>query len=67
MIVLTATQEQYNSLNGFAQGVSVLEFVKDGLDRWIVGKEVIHNGNFLEIRNQLLELEEVEYVKPIIE
>jgi len=66
MIVLLATNEQYEALNGYTQDVSVLEFVKDGLDRWVVGTEVIHNGNFLAIRQQLLELEEVEFIKPII-
>lgn len=67
MNVLLATQEQFEALNGFTQDVSILEFTKDGLDRWIVGKDVIHNGNFLTIREQLLQLEEVEFVPPIID
>ena len=67
MKVLLATQEQYDALNGFTQSVSTLEFTKDGLDRWVVGKEVISNGNFLAIRAQLLELEEIDFVQPEIQ
>lgn len=66
MLVLKANQTQYNKLNGYEIGVSKLEFVKDGNDNWIVGLDVIHNGNFLGIRNELLELEEIEYIQPII-
>jgi hypothetical protein len=63
MKVLKANKIQYNQLNGYEIGVSKLEFVKDGANNWIVGLDVIHNGNFLEIRNQLLELEEIEYIE----
>jgi hypothetical protein len=63
MKVLKASKTQYNQLNGYEIGVSKLEFVKDGANNWIVGLDVIHNGNFLEIREQLLELEEIEYIE----
>jgi hypothetical protein len=66
MKVLKANKTQYNQLNGYEIGVSKLEFVKDGANNWIVGLDVIHNGNFLEIREQLLELEEIEYIEPIV-
>lgn len=66
MLVLKANQTQYDQLNGYEIGVSKLEFVKDGNNNWIVGLDVIHNGNFLGIRNELLELEEIEYIQPII-
>ncbi len=66
MKVLKANKTQYSKLNGYEIGVSKLEFVKDGADNWIVGKDVIHNGNFLDIREQLLELEEIEYIEPLI-
>jgi hypothetical protein len=66
MKVLKASKTQYNQLNGYEIGVSKLEFVKDGANNWIVGLDVIHNGNFLEIREQLLELEEIEYIEPIV-
>jgi hypothetical protein len=63
MKVLKANKTQYNQLNGYEIGVSKLEFVKDGANNWIVGLDVIHNGNFLDIREQLLELEEIEYIE----
>ena len=66
MKVLKANKTQYNQLNGYEIGVSKLEFVKDGANNWIVGLDVIHNGNFLDIREQLLELEEIEYIEPLI-
>lgn len=61
MIVLTATQEQYNNLNGYANGPNKLLFAKDGLDRWIVGTGVLEYPAFSEIYTQLEELERVEY------
>jgi hypothetical protein len=61
MIVLLATQEQYNNLNGYINGPNELLFVKDGSDRWIVGTEVLEDPAFSEIHIQLEELERVEY------
>ncbi len=61
MIVLLATQEQYNNLNGYTNGPNKLLFTKDGLDRWIVGTEVLRDSAFFEIHTQLEELERVEY------
>ena len=66
MLVLKANQTQYSKLNGYEIGVSKLEFVKDGEDNWIVGLEVIDNGNFLDIRNDLLKLQQIEYIQPIV-
>ena len=66
MLVLKANQTQYSKLNGYEIGVSKLEFVKDGADNWIVGLEVINNGNFLDIRNDLLKLQQIEYIEPIV-
>jgi len=61
MIVLHPNLEQYNALNGYKNNSSELLFVKDGSDRWIVGLEVLNDSNFLEIHNQLNELERIEY------
>jgi len=66
MIVLRANNEQYKNLNGYKNDCSALEFVKDGLDRWIVNLEVLKDPNFSEIHDQLNELEEIEYV-PVLE
>lgn len=62
MIVLHATTEQYNQLNGYSNKASVLEFVQDKLDRWVVGVGVLDDPNFEEIKPQLEELERIEYL-----
>lgn len=62
MKVLTATLSQYKALNGFQNGLSKLEFAKDVNDNWIVGLEVLEDDDFLEIRKQLNELKQIEYV-----
>lgn len=61
MTVLTATAEQYNALNGYRNGNSVLQFVKDAADNWIVGKQVLTDDAFAEIRPQLQQLEEIPF------
>jgi hypothetical protein len=61
IIVLTPTEEQYNALNGYKHNSSELLFVKDGSDKWIVGLEVLNDPNFAEIRNDLEQLERIEY------
>ena len=61
MIVLHPNEEQYNALNGYKNNASELLFVKDGSNRFIVGIEVLNDPNFIEIREQLLELEQITY------
>lgn len=65
MIVLHPNTEQYNALNGYTNGSSKLEFVLDGIGKYIVGLEVLEDPNFSEIHEQLNELERIEYT-PII-
>lgn len=62
MRVLKATQSQYEALNGYTHKASELLFSKDKFDNWIVGKEVLSDVNFLEIKPQLLELTEIDFV-----
>ena len=66
MEVLHANNEQYKNLNGYRNDFSLLEFTKDSLDRWIVGIGVLKDPNFIEIQDQLNELELVEYL-PVTE
>ena len=61
MIVLHPNLEQYNALNGYKNNSSELLFVKDGSNRWIVGIEVLNDVNFEDIKEQLNELERIEY------
>lgn len=66
MKVLKATKTQYNSLNGYENGLSKLEFAKDVNDNWIVGLEVLEDEDFSEIKEQLSKLTQIEYIEPII-
>jgi len=61
MEVLKANSEQYKSLNGFTNRNSRIKFVKDADDNYIIGKEVLTDDKFLEIRNQLKQLEVIPY------
>lgn len=61
MLVLHPNTEQYNTLNGYKKNASELQFVKDGRGRWIVGLEVLDDPNFSEIKQQLEQLEKIEY------
>jgi hypothetical protein len=67
MIVLLATTEQYERLNGYSNGTSKLSFIQDNNDRWIVGVEVLSDLNFSEILNELLMLDEIEFVEKVVE
>jgi hypothetical protein len=66
MKVLKATKTQYNSLNGYENGLSKLEFAKDVNDNWIVGLEVLEDENFAEIKEQLSKLTQIEFIEPKI-
>jgi len=61
MIVLHPNIEQYNKLNGYKYNASELLFVIDGSGKYIVGLEVLEDSNFLEIHDQLEQLERIQY------
>jgi hypothetical protein len=61
MIVLTANEEQYKALNNYQNDCYVLEFHKDGSDRWIVSIDVLDCPFYEAIHDQLNELERIEY------
>ena len=67
MIVLKATQAQFDALDGYQNGNNLLKFAKDGNDNWIVGTAVLTNPAFSEIHTQLNNLEQIEYVPVSIE
>ena len=62
MIVLKATQAQYEALDGYRNGDNLLKFVKDGNDNWIVGTAILNDSAFAAIHDQLNELEQINYV-----
>ncbi len=53
MKVLVADKEQYENLNGFTNGNSQLNFVKDADGNYIVGIEVLIDPCFDDIKEQL--------------
>jgi len=61
MQVLKANTQQYEVLQGFANGNHIINFSLDADDNYIIGKEVLTDDKFLEIRNQLEELEVINY------
>ena len=61
MEVLKATSEQKELLEGNYNNGHVLRFVKDADDNWIVGIRVIEDPNFAQIKDQLEQLERIEY------
>ena len=63
MIVLTPTKEQFKKLNGFQKGVSRLTFIEDRSGFIYCGIRVLEDDDFLEIRKELLELKQIEYVE----
>jgi hypothetical protein len=62
MIVLKATQTQYEALDGYRNGDNLLKFAKDGNDDWIVGTAVLDDPAFAAIHEQLNALERITYV-----
>jgi hypothetical protein len=67
MDVLKANQEQFSNLEGFSNGNSYIKFTQDANDNYIIGKEVLTDDKFLEIRNQLEQLEVIPYNPKITE
>jgi len=61
MIVLKANIEQFNALNGYENFIFKLEFFLDNNGNYIIGIGVLTDPNFLEIREQLQQLEQIEY------
>ena len=62
MIVLKATQAQYEALDGYRNGDNLLKFAKGDNDNWIVGTAVLNDSAFAAIHDQLNALERIEYV-----
>ena len=61
MEVLKANTQQYESLQGFANGNHIINFSQDADDNYIIGKEVLTDDKFLEIREELEQLEVIIY------
>ena len=51
--MLKATVSQYNALNGYTNGVSVIEFAIDADGDYVIGEGVLSDPAFVEILPQL--------------
>jgi len=67
MEVLKANTQQYEVLQGFKNGNHIINFSLDEYDNHIIGKQVLKDDKFLEIRNQLEQLEVIPYNVKITE
>ena len=67
MEVLKANSEQYEALKNFSNGNNYIDFIEDADGNNTVGKEVLTDDKFVEIRNQLEELEVITYNPKITE
>jgi len=61
MEVLKANTAQYEALKDFSNGNNYIDFIEDADDNHIIGKQVLIDDKFLEIRNQLKQLEVIPY------
>lgn len=67
MKVLLITPEAYIILNGHSYNGGIIEAVLDGNGNWIVGLEVRDSGDFPLVQDTLNSLEEIDWVKPIVD
>jgi len=67
MDVLKANTQQYEALNGFSNGNNYIDFIEDADGNYTIGKEVLTDDIFLEIRDQLEQLEVIPYNPKITE
>ena len=65
MKVLKATNTQANNLSGEYLNGAILRFAKDANGNNIVGLEVLTDDDFIEIREQLQALKQIDYIRPL--
>jgi hypothetical protein len=63
MKVLKGTPQQVEQLNGYTNGNSVLQFFPDYAGNMTIPVTVLTYPDFGPIRNELLLLEEIDYVE----
>jgi len=61
MEVLKATTKQKNDLSGTYPNGHVLQFIQDADGNWVCGVGNIDNPKFAEIKDQLSQLEVIDY------
>ena len=60
--VLKANIEQYNALNGYRNSIYKLDFAIDFNGNYIMVLDILSDPNFIEIREQLNQLERIEHI-----
>jgi hypothetical protein len=63
MRVLRANKEQLAELNGYRNGNSMIAFFPDYAGNMVTSTGVVTDPDFELIRDQLLKLEEIDYVE----
>ena len=66
MTVLRASEYQKNNLHGQRRGNHVIEFTRDADGEWVIGKGILDNNHFDDLKSKLVRLKEIEH-NPIIE
>lgn len=61
MKVLKATQEQKENIEGVYSNECEIRFILDLNNNWVVGTSVLTDNNFESVKNQLLELEQIDF------
>jgi hypothetical protein len=62
MRVLKATKEQYEEINGVSNNFAYVEFIKDINDIWVTSINCKKDNTYsFEVRDVLIQLEEIEY------
>lgn len=61
LTVLHPTTEQYNQLDGFQNGRSILKFALDASNRYVIGMEILEDPIFQAIHEELNKLERIEF------
>ena len=61
MEVLKANTAQYEALKNFSNGNNYIDFIEDADGNYTIGKEVLTDDIFLEIRDQLEQLSIINY------
>ena len=67
MEVLKANSEQYEALKNFSNGNNYIDFIEDADGNNTIGKEILTDNIFIEIREQLEQLEVIPYNPKITE
>jgi hypothetical protein len=64
--VLKATQEQYNKLNGYTNGLHSIQFIKDANNNWVIGQEILNDISYQFIWGDIKLMPLIDWCDPFI-